>query len=141
MPLVAAFLPYGREVDPAKASYYSNMTGFWHGDVQPHNLTSLNVTEQSSPWRHLSEQFMIPTNLSTVPELLGPWNWTRTNKVTLNVADKLVPLGQGGNETKDIAIIHVSLCSSVLSRLRRDVRAGEGGTIGPKEFRRSQARL
>ncbi|RDX47178.1 hypothetical protein OH76DRAFT_1558028 [Lentinus brumalis] len=106
MPLVAAFLPYGREVDPAKASYYSNMTGFWHGNVQPHNLTSLNVTEQSSPWRHLSEQFMIPTNLSTIPELLGPWNWTRTNKVTLNVADKLVPLGQGGNETKDIAIIH-----------------------------------
>ncbi|RPD62600.1 hypothetical protein L226DRAFT_532406 [Lentinus tigrinus ALCF2SS1-7] len=102
MPLVTAFLPFGLEVDPAQGSYYSNMTGFWHGDVQSHNLTALNTTEQKSHWRHLSEQFMITTNLSAIPELLGPWNWTRSNKVTLNVGDKLVPL----DATKDIAIIH-----------------------------------
>ena len=104
MPLVTAFLPFGRELDPAHGSYYSNMTGFWHGDVQPHNLTALNTTVQNSPWRHLFEQFMTTTNLSKIPDLLGPWNWTRSNKVTLNVGDKLVPL----NATKDIAIIHVS---------------------------------
>lgn len=104
MPLVTAFLPFGRELAPARGSYYTNMTGFWHGDVQPHNLTALNTTEQSSPWRHLSEQLMTTTNLSKIPDLLGLWNWTRSNKVTLNVGDKLVPL----NATKDIAIIHVS---------------------------------
>ncbi|KAI0793636.1 hypothetical protein C8Q74DRAFT_1243576 [Fomes fomentarius] len=105
MPFVASFIPFGREIDPKQGSYYSNMTGFWHGDVQLHNLTALNTTEQASPWRHLSEQFMIPTNLTAIPELQGPWNWTRSNKVTLNVGDKLISL----NETKSIAIIHGKL--------------------------------
>ncbi|KAI0703928.1 hypothetical protein C8Q76DRAFT_752964 [Earliella scabrosa] len=106
MPLIAAFLPFGRELDPRRGSYYSNMTGFWHGDAQFHNLTSLNETEQLSSWRHLSEQFMISTNLTAIPELLGPWNWTRSNKITLNVGDKLVPFKKGDNETKNIAVIH-----------------------------------
>ena len=109
MPLIAAFLPFGRELDPRRGSYYSNMTGFWHGDAQFHNLTSLNETEQLSSWRHLSEQFMISTNLTAIPELLGPWNWTRSNKITLNVGDKLVSFKKGDNETKNIAVIHVSM--------------------------------
>ena len=122
MPLVAAFLQYGRELDPQQGSYYSNMTGYWHADVQPHNLTSLNATEQVAPWRHLSEQLMITANLTEIPEKLGPWNWTRTNKVTLNIGDKLVALKPEGNgteersenwakdvkEAKNIAVIHVS---------------------------------
>ncbi|TBU30076.1 hypothetical protein BD311DRAFT_755258 [Dichomitus squalens] len=106
-PLVAAFLPFGLELDPKQGSYYSNLTGFWHGDLQLHNLTSLNATEQTSPWRHLAEQWMLTTNLSEIPERLGSWNWTRSNKVTLNVGDKLVPYKQSEEgETKSIAIIH-----------------------------------
>ncbi|EJF60599.1 hypothetical protein BD309DRAFT_958957 [Dichomitus squalens] len=106
-PLVAAFLPFGLELDPKQGSYYSNLTGFWHGDLQLHNLTSLNATEKTSPWRHLAEQWMLTTNLSEIPERLGSWNWTRSNKVTLNVGDKLVPYKQSEEgETKSIAIIH-----------------------------------
>lgn len=87
------------------------MTGFWHGDLQAHNLTALNATEQMSPWRHLSEQFILPTNLSAIPELLGTWNWTRSNKLTLNVGDKLVLLNESqSSQGKNIAIIHVSTC-------------------------------
>ena len=109
MSLVTTFLPFGHELDPQKGSYYSNMTGFWHGDVQIHNLTALNATEAVSSWRHLSEQFIINVNLSSIPERLGPWNWTRTNKLTFNVGDKLVPLEhKQGDETRNIAIIHVS---------------------------------
>ena len=110
MPLVAAFVPAGLELDPMQASYYSNLTGFWHGDLQFHNLTSLNATEQAAPWRRLVEQWMITTNLTEIPERMGPWNWTRSNKVTLNVGDKLVPFRRrDGEETRNIAIIHVSL--------------------------------
>lgn len=125
MSFVASFIPSGRELDPKQGSYYSNMTGFWHGDVQLHNLTALNATEQASPWRHLSEQFMIPTNLTAIPELQGPWNWTRSNKVTLNVGDKLISV----NETKSIAIIHVSV--------RVHKPRGEGQSPG-ESFHRTQ---
>lgn len=125
MSFVASFIPSGRELDPKQGSYYSNMTGFWHGDVQLHNLTALNATDQASPWRHLSEQFMIPTNLTAIPELQGPWNWTRSNKVTLNVGDKLISV----NETKSIAIIHVSV--------RVHKPRGEGQSPG-ESFHRTQ---
>ncbi|KAJ8489989.1 hypothetical protein ONZ51_g2566 [Trametes cubensis] len=106
MPLVQAFLGFGPELDPNQGSYYSNITGFWHGDLHFHNLTSLNASEAASPWRHLSEQFILPTNLSAVPELLGPWNWTRSNKLAVSVGDKLIPLERDGATHKNIAIIH-----------------------------------
>ena len=110
MPLVSAFLPFGRELDPQRGSYYSNMTGFWHGNLQLHNLTALNATEEVASWRHLSEQWMSASNLTAIPERLGPWNWTRSDKVTLNVGDKRVPFKwKEGNETRNIAIIHVSV--------------------------------
>ena len=109
MPLVSAFLPLGVELDSKRGSYYSNMTGFWHGDLQLHNLTDLNATEEVAPWRHLSEQWMLASNLTAIPERLGPWNWTRSDKVTLNVGDKRVPFKQkGGDEARNVAIIHVS---------------------------------
>ena len=85
MPLVSAFLPFGVELDPKQGSYYSNMTGFWHRDLQLHNLTALNDTEEVEPWRHPSEQWMLASNLTAIPERLEPWNWTRSDKVTLNV--------------------------------------------------------
>ncbi len=107
MPLVEAFLPFGSELDPKQGSYYSNMPGFWHGDTQPHNLTALNTSEAASSWRHLSEQFLLPVNFSAIPDLLGPWNWTGTNKLSLSVGDKLIPFERAGDKHKDIAVIHV----------------------------------
>ena len=109
MPLVSAFLPFGIELDPKRGSYYSNMTGFWHGDLQLHNLTALNATEEVAPWRRLAEQWMLASNLTAIPEKLGPWNWTRSEKVTLNVGDKRVPFKRKeGDEARNVAIIHVS---------------------------------
>ncbi|KAI0334632.1 hypothetical protein GY45DRAFT_1269816, partial [Cubamyces sp. BRFM 1775] len=105
-PLVQAFLTLGSELDPSQGSYYSNMTGFWHGDLHAHNLTSLNTSEAASPWRHLSEQFILPTNLSAVPELLGPWNWTRSNKLAVSIGDKLISFERDGIAHKNIAVIH-----------------------------------
>ncbi|KAH9855277.1 hypothetical protein C2E23DRAFT_815072 [Lenzites betulinus] len=105
-PLVRAFMTFGSEIEPHRGSYYSNMTGFWHGEVQSHNLTSLNVSEATSSWMHLSEQFMLPVNLTTVPDLLGPWNWTRSNKLSLSMGDKLITYEHGGSERHNVAIIH-----------------------------------
>ncbi|KAI8974598.1 hypothetical protein BD414DRAFT_498160 [Trametes punicea] len=105
-PLVDAFLAFGSELDPEHGSYYSNLTGFWHGDLGFHNLTSLNASEAASEWRHLSEQFILPTNLSAIPELLGSWNFTRSNKATLSVGDKLIPLKRDGSPKKNVAVIH-----------------------------------
>ena len=112
MPLVSAFIPFGVELDPKRGSYYSNMTGFWHGDLQLHDRTALIATEEVAPWRHLSEQWMLASNLSAIPERLGPWNWTRSDKVTLNVGDKRVPFKRKeGDEARNVAIIHVSSVS------------------------------
>nr|QIE48439.1 hypothetical protein [Trametes gibbosa] len=105
-PLVEAFVTFGSEIDPQHGSYYSNMTGFWHGDVRPHNLTSLNASEAASSWRHLSEQLMLPVNLSAVPDLLGSWNWTRSNKLSLSMGDKLITYEHDGSDHDGIAIIH-----------------------------------
>ncbi|OSD00125.1 hypothetical protein PYCCODRAFT_1453440 [Trametes coccinea BRFM310] len=105
-PLVNAFLEFGSELDPNQGSYYTNLTGFWHGDLDFHNLTSLNSSEAASNWRHLSEQFLLTTNLSAIPDLLGPWNFTRSNKVTLSVGDKLIAVKQNDTEHERIAMIH-----------------------------------
>ncbi|KAI0763836.1 hypothetical protein BD413DRAFT_483618 [Trametes elegans] len=106
IPFAESFMTFGSELDPKLGSYYSNMTGFWHGGLQPHNLTSLNASEAASSWRHLSEQFMLQTNLTEIFELLGPWNWTRSNKLSLSAGDKLVPFEHGGTANKNIAVIH-----------------------------------
>ena len=145
MPLVAAFLQYGRELDPLHGSYYSNMTGYWHGDAALHNLTTLNASEQAAPWRSLSEQFILPTNLTAIADMLGPWNWTRTNKVTLNVGDKLVPFRLESNgttdssqeeskgEKKNIAVIHVSNSLPTDRHKHDESPIGQGGAFGPQE--------
>lgn len=112
MPLVEAFLSFGSEIDPKQGSYYSNMTGFWHGDTHLHNLTALNASEAASSWRYLSEQFLLPVNLSAIPNLLGPWNWTATNKLSLSVGDKLIPFEHDGDKHNDIAVIHVRAARS-----------------------------
>ncbi|KAH9926336.1 uncharacterized protein BXZ73DRAFT_49527 [Epithele typhae] len=114
MPLVSSFIAHGRTLDPRRGSYYANMTGYWHAAIQAHNLTALNATERRAPWRPLSEQWMLPTNLTLVPARLGAWNWTRSNKVTINIGDKLVPFARnasagnadGEEKERDIAIIH-----------------------------------
>ena len=109
MPLVSVFLSFGRELDPQRGSYYSNMTGFWHGNLQLHNLTAPNATGEVAAWRHLSEQWMSAPNLTAILERLGPWNWTLLDKVTLNVGYKRVPFKRKeGNEMRNIAVTHVS---------------------------------
>ncbi|TCD68657.1 hypothetical protein EIP91_010178 [Steccherinum ochraceum] len=114
LPLVESLMPFGTQLDPYRESYYSNLTGFWKGDLEFYNLTALsNETTSTSltPWRTLADQFMASanmTNATEVAERIGSWNWTASHKFTMSIRDKeiLPTKGQFMNVSKDIAIIH-----------------------------------
>lgn len=104
------------QVDPQAASYYTNLTGFWRGDVNFHNLTKLevNATTPPPPWHRLADELVASANLTNATEFasrVGSWNWTRSNKVQISLGDKLMWDEAGHrNLTKDIAMVHVSYC-------------------------------
>ncbi|CAL1715555.1 unnamed protein product [Somion occarium] len=106
MPLVDSLLTLGSQLDSMEASYYTNLTGFWRGDIEFHNLTS-NSTD---PWQPLAHDLISSANLTNATELsdrLGSWNWSASNKVAISVGDKLVwSKPHLTNVSKDIAVIH-----------------------------------
>ncbi|KAJ3551014.1 hypothetical protein NM688_g4952 [Phlebia brevispora] len=107
-------ITFGTRVDPQLESYYANMTGFWKGDLHFHNLTSLNETAQVNsslirPWSNLATDFIVGANISNTTEFttrLGPWNWTRSEKVDISLGDKLVWSKENNSVvSKDIAML------------------------------------
>ncbi|KZT68761.1 hypothetical protein DAEQUDRAFT_765968 [Daedalea quercina L-15889] len=107
MPLVKSFVDLGPVLDPTAGSYYTNLTGFWHGEVDFHNLTSLSANDSASTWSSSASEFVSRTNITQLPDLLGSWNWAATEKLSLSIGDKIVL-----NDTlprylsEDISIIH-----------------------------------
>lgn len=111
--LAESLIAFGSRLDPLRASYYSNLTGFWHGELQLQNLTSVNSSEPIPTWRHLADDFVSKLNKSALPERLGDWNWTRSTKVSMSLGDKLSSLDQASEPLhEDIATIHVSCWGS-----------------------------
>ena len=110
MPLVHSFVDLGPVLDPDMGSYYTNLTGFWHGEIDVHNLTSLSTNDSISEWSSAATDFVSHTNMTELPELLGTWKWGATEKLSLSVGDKIVvnqTLPQ--NVSGDISIIHVRI--------------------------------
>ena len=108
MPLVHSFVDMGPVLAPDMGSYYTNLTGFWHGEIDFHNLTSLSTNDSTSTWSTTATDFISQTNMTELPELLGTWKWAATEKLSLSVGDKIVvnqTLPQ--NVSEDISIIHV----------------------------------
>lgn len=104
-PLVNTFMTFESRLDPERGSYYTNLTGFWHGEVNLHNLTSPDMDNGTAvSWIPLAESYTNATNMTALPQLLGPWKWAATNKVALSVGDKALSAAQ--NASQDIAIIH-----------------------------------
>lgn len=107
-------MTFGGQVDPQSAAYYTNLTGFWRGDVRFHNLTNLQSNESSPlpPWHTLSDDLVSRANLTNATEFasrVGSWNWTRSDKVQISLGDKFMwDEGEHRNLSKDIAMIHVS---------------------------------
>ena len=110
-------------MNPQQESYYANLTGFWKGDLQYHNLTeeatALN-NFMDTPWRNLASEFLVGANLTNATEFserLGAWNWSRSDKVDISFGDKLLWSMENSTEaTKDIAMIHVRASTFALLR-------------------------
>ncbi|KAF8159628.1 hypothetical protein B0H34DRAFT_704239 [Crassisporium funariophilum] len=108
-PLLDAFQLQGSILDPVHHSYYSNITGFIHGNAKLSNITLPTLTHNDTiHWRQQAEQYMIGVNTTTLPERLGSWNWTASTKVALSVVEKK-PLGgteQHMHPSSPITLVH-----------------------------------
>lgn len=102
----------GSVLDAYKESYYSNITGFIHGNSEFYNITPGAATQNESlPWRPFAESYMTGINITSVVQRSVSWNWTASSKVALSVVEKK-PVGK--NLTEGIALVHVSPSTFVL---------------------------
>ena len=106
-----AFHIQGNVLDPDLESYYSNVTGFIHGDALFSNITlsSLESNESSVRWKYEAETLMSGVNTTNMTAKLGSWNWESSTKVALSVLEKS-PLGIDSSlfPSGPIVLIHVS---------------------------------
>ena len=116
MPLVTDIMSFGRQLDPYQGSYYQNLTAFWKGDVQFHNLTNLTTDSQIQPpfWINDAQTFVTSANLTNATELaerVGNWRWSHSTKTSIRFADKKASREDGEKKDlpEDIALIHVCM--------------------------------
>ena len=86
-------MSFGQEIDPRIGSYYSNLTGFWKGDVRFHNLTNMTAAPLASEpfWLKDASAFVASANLTNATELenrLGKWRWAESTKTSIRFGDK-----------------------------------------------------
>jgi hypothetical protein len=126
-PLVQSFLSFGSELNPALGSYYTNVSAIFRGDVSFHNLTSISE-DQDDTWHPLAYNFMNGTNITSIPQHLGTWNWTNTGKIGIKIHDRKVT--GAVDATEDIAIFHVGNSKSIqTSLIRSNYRARSNCSI------------
>lgn len=120
MPLVTDIMSFGSHINPREGSYYQNLTAFWKGDIQYHNLTNLTSQAQTNPpfWIKEAEAFVSSANLTNatvLSERLDKWQWSHSTKTSFRFSDKK-PSEKDIQEkglSDDIALIHV--CRSALT--------------------------
>ncbi|PPR03221.1 hypothetical protein CVT26_008069 [Gymnopilus dilepis] len=106
-PLLEAFHVKGRPLDPNQESYYSNITGFIHGDAEYTNisLSSLSLNNTLS-WRPLAQNFMAGANTTNMTEKLGSWHWNTSTKAALSVVEKRPPEAEKLSSPDSMALVH-----------------------------------
>ncbi|KAJ7581470.1 hypothetical protein C8J56DRAFT_960123 [Mycena floridula] len=109
LPLVRSLIPDGFKLDPLKASYYSNITGFIHGAAHFHNISeaALPTLNHSLPWKSAAELYMNGSNTTNMMEPLeriGSWNWTASEQVSLSVVERAPH--RTANITENIVLVH-----------------------------------
>ncbi|KAJ3503089.1 hypothetical protein NLJ89_g8591 [Agrocybe chaxingu] len=88
-PLLDTFNVKGKLLDPSRESYYSNVTGFIHGDSEFTNITLPGLeNNETLSWKNQAESFMSGVNTTDITEKLGSWDWNTTTKVALSVVEK-----------------------------------------------------
>lgn len=118
MPLVNSFMTFGSRLDPKHDSYYTNLTGFWRGDLAFHNISFLDSEHPPSttngtaiPWLSVAKDYVEAANLTAnateYQERIGAWNWTASYKLSLSIGDKLLWAKPSlTNVSTNIAMIH-----------------------------------
>ncbi|KAG1723246.1 uncharacterized protein EDB91DRAFT_1240120 [Suillus paluster] len=103
-PLVGSFMSFGSHLNPQWASYFPNVTGFAHGEIDFFNITTPSLASTAFPWRAHAETFMGDTNMTELVSHVGSWNWTGSDKISWSIMDR-TPVGVKG-VTEKIAIVH-----------------------------------
>lgn len=96
-------LPPPYQLEPSLGSYYSNATGLFHGDVRYHNLSSIPY-DTDVTWKPIADRVMDNANLSAIPERLGTWNWSATDRIGIRVHDRIATVT---NVSESVAIFQV----------------------------------
>jgi transmembrane E3 ubiquitin-protein ligase len=112
-----SFLTLDGALDPSRSAYYTNISGYFHGGLTLHNLSAPDAPDRRlspAPWGTYATDLMSAQNASRVAERLGTWNWTTSDKVTVNAVDRTAP-HTVINITEDVSVVHV--CAAFLSLL------------------------
>lgn len=86
-PLVESHMTFGSRLDPSRASYFQNVTGFVRGDLAYYNLSLSSVEVE---WMSLAHEYMANANTTQVAENGGAWNWATTHRLSWSVSDRIV---------------------------------------------------
>ncbi|EEB87411.1 hypothetical protein MPER_15242 [Moniliophthora perniciosa FA553] len=91
-PLIRTLLPHNGSYDPLRTSFYSNITGFIHGDAKYYNISpeAWNQSTDSVSWAPLAQAYMAndTRNMTEVVEKSGTWNWTIPETVAFSLVEK-----------------------------------------------------
>lgn len=104
-----AFHVQGRALDLEVDSYYSNITGFIHGDAIFNNITlPLTGLDEAISWRDETINLMTGVNTTNITDKLGSWHWHESTQVAISVLEKS-PLGSSlsSSPSGPINLIHV----------------------------------
>ncbi|KAH7885835.1 hypothetical protein F5I97DRAFT_1809172 [Phlebopus sp. FC_14] len=103
--LVESFMSFGSRVDPLRASYYPNTTGFIRGDLDFYNITSTSMNDTGVPWKPYADSYMGDTNMTQLVGNLGTWNWSATDKISWSIIDRALVKNEG-IPRDEIAMVH-----------------------------------
>ncbi|KAK2463660.1 hypothetical protein APHAL10511_004411 [Amanita phalloides] len=106
--LLETFHIQGKELDPARESYFPNITGFIHGNLRFRNISlPALATPGNVPATSLLETYMADFNATEMEGRLGRWNWTSSDKVAFSVREKpATTIRQSVTPSADMALIH-----------------------------------
>ena len=115
--LLETFHVQGGPLDPNQESYYSNITGFIHGNAVFTNITLPALQDNHTvPWKHHAERFMKDVNTTGMGVRLGSWAWNTSTKLSLSVVEKhTLESQQPSSKSPLVTLIHVRLSLNLLS--------------------------
>ncbi|KAF8604550.1 hypothetical protein BDV93DRAFT_491761 [Ceratobasidium sp. AG-I] len=74
-------------IDPAKQSYFTNITGFINGPASFYNLSDPLSSNHTWNWNSTAGPLVATLNQTTVQSKLGDFNWSGIDKIAGNVRE------------------------------------------------------